>query len=333
MPKIPPSRIRIACATAAAVLLSSIGGPANAADKVTFLTSWYAQAEHGGFYQAKATGLYDKENLDVTIKMGGPQVNGMQLLLGGEADVIMGYDFQVLNGVSKGLPVTTIATSFQKDLQGMMTHADVKDLSGLKDKTILIATSGRTTWWPWVKAKFGYTEAQTQPYTFNLQPFFADNNVAQQSYPSSEPFQAMEKNLPVNFFLFADYGYPPYGTTMVTTTKFVAEHPDVARRFVKASLEGWKSYIKGDPSPGNALIKADNPNMSDAQIAFGIKRMNELQIVDGGDAKTMGIGIMTEPHWKATYDLMVQSDLLPKDTDWTKAFTTQFVKDLKISAE
>jgi NitT/TauT family transport system substrate-binding protein len=333
MPKIPISRIRIACATATAILLSLLSGPADAADKVTFLTSWYAQAEHGGFYQAKATGLYDKENLDVTIKMGGPQVNGMQLLLGGEADVIMGYDFQVLNGVSKGLPVTTIATSFQKDLQGMMTHADVKDLGGLKDKTILIATSGRTTWWPWLKAKFGYTEAQTQPYTFNLQPFFADNNVAQQSYPSSEPFQAMEKDLPVNFFLFADYGYPPYGTTMVTTTKFVAEHPDVARRFVKASLEGWKSYVKGDPSPGNALIKADNPNMSDAQIAFGIKRMNELQIVDGGDAKTMGIGIMTDQRWKATYDLMVQSDLLAKDTDWTKAFTTQFVKDLKISAD
>jgi NitT/TauT family transport system substrate-binding protein len=324
---------RLALAAIATIVLSTAVGPANAADKVTFLTSWYAQAEHGGFYQAKATGLYDKENLDVTIKMGGPQVNGMQLLLGGEADVIMGYDFQVLNAVSKGLPVVTIAASFQKDLQGMMTHDDVKDLSGLKDKTILIATSGRTTWWPWVKSKFGYTDAQTQPYTFNLQPFFADGNVAQQSYPSSEPFQAMQKNVPVNFYLFADYGYPPYGTTMVTTTKFIAERPDVARRFVKASLEGWKGYVKGDPSQANALIKADNPNMSDAQIAFGIKRLNELEVVDGGDAKTMGIGVMTEKHWQATYDLMVQSGLLPKETDWTKGFTTQFVKDLKITAQ
>jgi NitT/TauT family transport system substrate-binding protein len=323
------SRARIACMMTAAATLLGIGH-ADAADKVTFLTSWYAQAEHGGFYQAKAAGLYDKANLDVTIKMGGPQVNGMQLLLGGEADVVMGYDFQVLSGVAKGLPVVTIATSFQKDLQGMMTHADVKDLAGLKDKTILIATPGRTTWWPWVKSKFGYTEAQTQAYTFNLQPFFADDNVAQQSYPSSEPFQALQKNVPVNFFLFADYGYPPYGTTMVTTTKFVTEHPDVAGRFVKASLEGWKSYLEGDPSAANALIKADNPKMSDAQIAFGIKRMNELHIVDGGDAKTMGIGIMTDARWKADYDLMTGDDLLPKDTDWHKAFTTQFVNDLKI---
>ncbi len=263
--------------------------------------------------------------------MGGPQVNGMQLLLGGEADIMMGYDFQVLNGIAKGLPVITIGTSFQKDLQGMMTHDDVKDLGDLKGKTILIATPSRTSWWPWLKHQFGYTDEQTQPYTFNLQPFFADNNIAQQSYPSSEPFQAIEKGVPVKFFLFADYGYPPYGTTMVTTTKFVAEHSDVARRFVKASLEGWKSYLKGDPAPGNKLIQADNPKMSDAQIAFGIKRMNELQIVDGGDAKTMGIGIMTEQRWKATYDMMVKEELLPKDTDWTKAYTTQFVKDLKIS--
>jgi len=323
--------LRTAFIGALAITTTSLGaGAAVAADKVTFLTSWYAQAEHGGFYQAKATGLYAKDGLDVTIKMGGPQVNGMQLLLGGEADMIMGYDFQVLSGISKGLPVVTIGASFQKDLQGMMTHADVKDLGDLKGKTLLIASAGHTSFWPWLKRKFGYTDAQTQPYTFNLQPFFADNNVAQQAYPSSEPFQALERNVPVNFFLFADYGYPPYGTTIVTTTKFVADHPDVARRFVKASLEGWKSYLKDDPAPGNALIKADNPKMTDAQIAFGIKRLNELQIVDGGDAKTMGIGIITQARWKASYDLMVADNLLPADTDWRKGFTTQFVKDLKI---
>jgi NitT/TauT family transport system substrate-binding protein len=324
------SRSRVTCLIAAAATLL-ICAPASAADKVTFLTSWFAQAEHGGFYQAKATGLYDKANLDVTIKMGGPQVNGMQLLLGGEADVIMGYDFQVLSGISKGLPVITIAASFQKDLQGMMTHDDVKDLGDLKDRTILVATSGRTSWWPWLKNKFNYTEEQTQPYTFNLQPFFADKKIAQQSYPSSEPFQAIEKGLPVKFFLFADYGYPPYGTTMVTTTKWLNEHQDVAHRFVKASMEGWKSYLRGDPGSANVMIKADNPNMRDAQIAFGIKRMNELHIVDGGDAQTMGIGIVTEQRWKASYDLMVASDLLPKDTDWKKGFTADYVKDLKIT--
>jgi NitT/TauT family transport system substrate-binding protein len=300
-----------------------------AADKITLLSSWFAQAEHGGFYQAKATGLYEKAGLDVSIKMGGPQVNGMQLLLGGEADVIMGYDIQVLSSLGKGLPVVTIGASFQKDLQGMMTHDDVKSLADLKGKDILIASSSHSTFWPWLKAKYGFAETQARAYTFNLQPFFADPNVAQQAYPSSEPFQAMQKGVKTNYFLFADDGYPPYGTTMVTTTKLL-EKPDVLKRFVRASMEGWKSYLTGDPSPGNALIKADNPKMSDEQIAYGIKRMKELHVVDGGDAKTMGIGMMTEARWKATYDFMVAGGLLDKSVDYKKAYTTKLIDGMKI---
>jgi NitT/TauT family transport system substrate-binding protein len=319
--------------TSAATGLASIlamSVTALAADKVTFLTSWYAQAEHGGFYQAKATGLYEKAGLDVTLKMGGPQVNGMQLLLAGETDVMMGYDFQVLKALEQGFPVTTIATSFQYDLQGMMTHDDVKSLGDLKDKTILVATSGRTTWWPWLKGKYKYTEEQTKPYTFNLQPFFADKNVAQQGYPSSEPFQAKQQGMPVKFFLFAHSGYPPYGTTMVAKRDFGDKNPDVAARFVKASLEGWKSYMS-NPGPANALIKVDNPKMSDEQIAFGIEQLKLLKVLDGGDAQTMGIGIITEPRWKATYDYMVSSGLLKPEVDWKAAFTDRFVKGLKLS--
>jgi len=306
-----------------------VGSPAPAADKVTFLTSWFAQAEHGGFYQAKATGLYEKAGLDVTIKMGGPQVNGMQLLLAGETDVMMGYDLQVLKSLEQGLPVTTIGTSFQFDLQGMMTHDNVASLADLKDKTILVATPGRSSWWPWLKAKYKYTDEQTRPYTFNLQPFFADPNTVQQSYPSSEPFQAKQQNVPVKFFLFAQDGYPPYGTTMVATRDFAERNPDVAARFVKASLEGWKSYF-ADPAPANALIKADNPKMSDAQIAFGIEQLKALKVLDGGDAATMGIGIMTQARWKATYDYMVAAGLLKPAVDWKAAFTDRFVKSLRL---
>jgi NitT/TauT family transport system substrate-binding protein len=333
MPTAIRNRSVVRALTFAATGLASIvamSTTALAADKVTFLTSWFAQAEHGGFYQAKATGLYEKAGLDVTLKMGGPQVNSMQLLLAGETDVMMGYDFQVLKALEQGFPVTTIATSFQYDLQGMMTHDDVNSLADLKDKTILVATSGRTTWWPWLKGKYKYTEEQTRPYTFNLQPFFADKNVAQQGYPSSEPFQAKQQGMPVKFFLFAHNGYPPYGTTMVAKRDFADKNPDVAARFVKASLEGWKSYMS-NPAPANALIKVDNPKMSDEQIAFGIEQMKLLKVLDGGDAQTMGIGIVTEARWKATYDYMASSGLLKPEVDWKAAFTDRFVKGLKLS--
>src|SRR5277367_1402033 len=274
--------------------------PALAADKVTFLTSWFAQAEHGGFYQAKASGLYEKAGLDVTIKMGGPQVNGSQLLLAGDTDFMMGYDIQVLKGREQNLRLVTVASSFQFDLQGIMAHDDVADLAALKGRPILIAGSSRATFWPWLRAKYGYTDDQIRPYTFNLQPFFADKTMAQQAYPSSEPYQAEQQNEKVKFFLFADGGYPPYGSTIVTTEKMIADKPDVVARFVKASLEGWRDYLR-NPAPGNALIKADNPKMSDEQLAYAVEKLRQNRSVDGGDAASQGIGIMTAARWKQTY--------------------------------
>lgn len=303
---------------------------AMAADKVTFLTSWYAQAEHGGFYQALAKGIYQKHGLDVTIKMGGPQVNGMQLLTSGQAEFMMGYDLQVLKSVEQGLPVTTVAASFQTDLQGILTHEDVNSLADLKNgKTVLVSTSGRTTWWPWLKAKYGMTDAQSKPYTFNLQPFIVDPNVAQQAYPSSEPFQAMKGGVKHKFFLFANDGYPPYGTTIVTMNKIVQEKPDVVARFVRASMEGWKSYM-ADPAAANELIKRDNPQMKDDQLAYALEKLKQYNFVSGGDAAKGGIGIMTDERWKKTYDFMVSTGLLKAETDWRKAYTTQFVKDMKV---
>ena len=306
--------------------------PTLAADKVSFLTSWFAQAEHGGFYQAKATGLYDKAGLDVTIKMGGPQVNGSQLLLAGDTDLMMGYDIQVMKGREQNLPLVTVASSFQFDLQGLMTHDDVADIAELKGKPILIAGSSRITFWPWLKAKYGFTDDQIRPYTFNLQPFFADPNVAQQAYPSSEPFQAEQQHQKVKFFLLADGGYPPYGSTIVTTEKMIADKPDVVARFVKASLEGWRDYLT-NPAPGNALIKADNPKMSDAQIAFAIEKLKENKAIDGGDAATLGIGVITAERYKKTYDFLVDAGLLDPKTDWQKTFDVRFVKDLKIGVQ
>ena len=319
----------IAAGLVASATLAASLAPAWAADKVAFLTSWFAQAEHGGFYQAKATGLYEKAGLDVTIKMGGPQVNGSQLLLAGDTDFMMGYDIQVLKGREQNLPLVTVASSFQFDLQGIMTHDDVADLAALKGHPILIAGSSRTTFWPWLRTKYGYTDDQIRPYTFNLQPFFADKTVAQQAYPSSEPYQAEQQHEKVKFFLLADGGYPPYGSTIVTTEKMIAEKPDVVARFVKASLEGWYDYMK-NPAPGNALIKADNPKMTDGQLAFALERMKEMKAIDRGDAATLGVGIITADRYKQIYDFLVAGGLLDPKVDWQKSFDDRFVRNLKI---
>jgi NitT/TauT family transport system substrate-binding protein len=306
---------------------------AQAQEKFTYLTNWYAQAEHGGYYQALATGLYKREGLDVTIRMGGPQVNGMQLLAAGQVDCFMGYDVQTMKGWENGINTVTVAASFQKDPQVLIGHPGVVNkMEDLKGKTILISSAANTSYWPWLKTTFGLQDSQVRPYTFNIQPFIADKNVVQQGYLSSEPYAIEQQaKFKPNVFLLADHGWPPYATTIVCTEKTVKERPKAVAGFIKATMEGWKSYLKGDPSAANALIKKDNPNMTDDKIAVGIKLLNETGMVMGGDAARLGIGVITDERMKRTYDMLVAMKLLdPTKVDLKRTYTTEFVRNIKV---
>ncbi|HGH5394411.1 TPA: ABC transporter substrate-binding protein [Raoultella planticola] len=311
------------------VALSGLSLAVQAEDKIVLLTSWYAQAEQGGYYQAQATGIYKKYGLDVDIRSVGPQVNGMQLLLSKRADVIIGYDLQLLEGIQRGFQAKAIAAPFQYDPQGLLTHADVSSLEGLKGKTILVSSSGQATWWPWLKGHYQLNDAQARPYTFNIQPFVADNNVAQQAYVSSEVFQVQKAGVKANFFLFSEHGYPPYGGIMIARPETIADRKAAMAKFVRASMEGWVSYLN-NPAPGNALIKKDNPKMTDDLLAWAVTQIRQHHLIDGGDAATEGWGTMTETRWRKTRDFMVSANLLDAATDWKQAYTTEFVQAMQV---
>jgi NitT/TauT family transport system substrate-binding protein len=315
-------------------VLSALGSApsALAADKFTYVTNWYAEAEHGGFYQAQATGLYAKAGLDVTIKMGGPQVNHMQLMMAGQADCVMGFDVQVMQAWEKGVQSVTVAAAFQKDPVVLVAHPDVQRIEQLKTRTLLIGSAGQVTYWPWLKTKYGFTDAQIKPYNFSIQPFVADTNIAQQGYLASEPF-SIEKETKVKpkVFVLADQGWPPYAMTVVCSVQTIKQRPKQVAAFVKASMEGWKSYLTGDPTPGNTLIKKANPDMTDELLAYGIAEFKKQGMVMGGDAAKQGIGVITDARMKQTYDLLVQHKLLdPSKVDVKKTYTTEFIKDLKV---
>ena len=302
---------------------------ARAATKVRVLANWFAEPEHGGLYHAAATGLYEKAGLDVELRQGGPALNVMQLLAGGEADIVMSYDIQIMAASEKGIPVQAIFTCFQFDLIGLLTRPDVNSLAELKGRKIYFASSGYSTYWPWLKQKYGYTDDMAGPKASNLQTFITDPTSAVAGYITSEPYVAEQHNLATKFFLFADEGYPTYANTMATTSAFIKDNPEAVAAFTRATLEGWKAYM-ADPSAGNALIKKTNPNMDDGQINFGLKKIREVKAVESGDAATMGIGIITPERWKKTRDFLVSANLLKDTTDTTQCMTTQFVKDVKI---
>lgn len=304
---------------------------AAAQEAFTYMTNWYAQAEHGGFYQAVATGIYKKYGLDVTVKMGGPQVNILQLMAAGQTDCIMGSsDLQMMIARSGGLPVVTLASVFQKDPQVLIAHDDVKALDDLKGKTILIAPAAHRGYWLWLKGKYGLQDSQTRPYTFNIQPFVADKNTVQQGYLTSEPFAVQRAGVKANTFLLADNGWPSYATTISCMEDTVKSRSKAVAAFVKGSMEGWKSYL-ADPAPGNVLIKKDNPNMSDEQLAYSVAKLREMGIVTGGDASRSGIGSMNEARIKQSYAFLVDNKLVdPAKVTPAQAFMFDHIKDLKV---
>ncbi len=315
----------------AASLALAGAASATAQESFTYITNWYAQAEHGGYYQAVATGIYKKHGLDVTIRMGGPQVNIYQIMGAGQADCVMGSsDLQAIQMRESGLPVMTVAAMFQKDPQVLIAHEGVKGFEDMKDKTILISALAHRGYWPWLKAKYGFTDGQTRPYTFNIQPFMADKNVVQQGYLTSEPFAIQRAGGKATAFMFSDYGFPAYSNTVACLDKTVSERRKAVAAFVRGTAEGWKSYFE-NPAPGNALIKKDNPNMSDEQLAYSLAKLKEMGIVTSGDAARLGLGIITDARAKASWDFLVAAKLVdPSKVDLSKTYSTEFVRDLKI---
>jgi NitT/TauT family transport system substrate-binding protein len=298
------------------------------AETVTFGTDWKAEAEHGGYYQAIATGIYKKYGLDVELRQGGPQVNHAQLLAAGVLDFnLASNSFGPLNFAQQNIPMVAVAAMFQKDPSVLIAHPDEGDdsFAALKGKPIMISGDTRTGWWLFLKQKFGFTDDQIRPYNFSAAPFLADKTAIQQGYLSSEPYTIEKEGVKPVVLLLADAGYASYGSIIQCSLKLATEKPDLVQRFVNASIEGWYSYLNGDPSPGNALIKKDNPEENDDLIAYGMSKIKQYGIVDSGDAKAMGVGAMTDARWKDFFDTMSKAGLYPAGMDYKPAYTLQFV--------
>src|SRR5437016_8300421 len=227
-----------------------------AAETVNFGTDWKAEAEHGGFYQAIATGIYQRYGLEVNLRPGGPQVNHAQLLAAGVLDFnIASNSFVPLNFAQENIPMVAVAAIFQKDPSVLIAHPGQGEdnLAALKGKPIMIGSDTRVTSWQFLKQKFGYTDDQVRPYSFSVAPFLADPQAIQQGYLTSEPFMIEKEGVHPVVMLLADAGYQSYGALIETSDRLVLEKPDLVQRFLDASIEGWYSYLYGDPSPGNAL--------------------------------------------------------------------------------
>jgi NitT/TauT family transport system substrate-binding protein len=302
---------------------------ARAADSVTFGLDWVAEAEYGGYYQALATGIYKKYGLDVSIVEGGPQVNNAELLVAGKLTFdITSNSFLALNFAQENIPFEAVAAGFQKDPDILMAHPGMgnDNFADLKGKPIAVSSDTRASWWLYLKAKYGFTDSQLRPYGFSLVPYFTNKNTIQEAYVTSEPFLAHQQTgtWPV-VMMISDAGFNGYASLIATSDKLVATNPGLVQRFINASIEGWYSYLYGNPQPAFKLILAANPDMTPDLLNYGYTQLKARGIVDSGDAKTLGIGAMTDARWESFFNQMAATGLYDKSMNFKAGYTLQFV--------
>jgi NitT/TauT family transport system substrate-binding protein len=302
--------------------------PAQAQTALTFHTDWKAQAEHGGFYQALALGLYKKRGLDVTIRPGGPQTDNTRLLASGAIDVgLVSNTFQAMTLAARGTQVRMVMAVFQKDPQVLMAHpgTPARTLADLRGRPLFLDDASIPSYFAWLKAQHGFTDAQIRKSGFSLAPWLQNKQAIQDGYVTSEPFTASKAGVTPQVLLLSDFGYPGYGAFVAATDEMIRTKPQVLRAFVQATQEGWLSYLTQDPAPAHRLIKRDNPDMRDALLSYGRSQLIGRGVVLSGTALTQGVGHMDPARWQAFARQFIALGLYPKSLKPETAYTNQFL--------
>lgn len=308
--------------------LALLAAPAAAQDltPLSYHLNWLPQAEHCGFFQAQATGLYEAAGLDVTLLAGGPQTNVPVLVAGGRADLGMGSSFTTMNMAAEGIDGVTIAAFLQKSPQTLVAHPGqgVETLDDLLGREIMVANFSRTEFWQFLKAEHGFVDEQLQPYAYSSAPFLADVTAVQQGYITEDAFLlGAEMAEPPVTILLADYGYQDYASTVYGMRAWLEENRDTAAAFLAASAEGWAQCIAGDYGPAMAAVMDMNPEHSAELFDFKMGQMIDRAMVTGEDG--LPIGGMSAGRWTSFADTMKAAGVYGADLDPAMAYDTSFL--------
>jgi NitT/TauT family transport system substrate-binding protein len=266
---------------AGTIALSSAA--ANAADKVTLQLKWVTQAQFAGYYVAADKGFYEEEDLDVTIKPGGPDIAPAQVLAGGGADVIIDWMPSALATREKGVPVVNIAQPFKSSGMMLTCRKDtgITSPSDFPGKTLGVWFFGNE--YPFLSwmSKLGIPTdgseggVQVLKQGFNVDPILQKQADCVSTMTYNEYWQIIDAGIEADDLI--TFKYEDEGVSTLEDGIYVLEDAledaafqDKMVRFVRASMKGWK-YAEANPDEA-ADIVLDN-DASGAQTEEHQKRM------------------------------------------------------------
>lgn len=281
-----------------AAALALTAGTVQAADDVTLQLKWVTQAQFGGYYVALEQGFYEEEDLNVTIKPGGPDIAPTQVIAGGGADVVVEWMPAALAAREKGLPLVNIAQPFKSS--GLM-------LSCWKDTGIVEPADfqGKTlgTWFfgnefpllNWLSKLELPTDDPINGVTvmkigFNVDPLLQRQADCITTMTYNEYWQVMDAGVsPDELVVFP---YEEYGVSTLEDGLYVLEEnlsdptfEDKMVRFVRASMKGWK-WAEENPEEA-AMIVLDYDQTGAQTEEHQIRMMSEIAKLTAGSNGTL----------------------------------------------
>jgi NitT/TauT family transport system substrate-binding protein len=311
--------------------MSFAAAQAMAADAVTLQLKWVTQAQFAGYYVAKDKGFYEEENLDVTIKPGGPDIAPEQVIAGGGADVIVTWMAAALAARDKGVNLINIAQPYKKAGMEMVCPKDgpVKTEADFKGRTLGVWFFGNEyPFYAWMNKLGLSTEGGPDGVTVLKQSFDVQPLIQKQA----DCISVMTYN---EYWQLIDAGYKPEDLTVFNysemgndlledglyTVEDKLKDPafeDKMVRFVRASMKGWK-YATENPDEAADIVVENGGQDENHQK----RMMGEVaKLIDNADGKL--IPAAYERTAQALLDQKIISK--PAEGGFTTAITDKAIK-------
>jgi len=297
------------------------GGGGGDMDKVTLQSKWVVQAQFAGYYAALDQGFYEDEDLDVTIRPGGPDIVPEQVVLGGQAEFGIDWLDNLLATRDKGQNIVNIAQVFTRSGMTEITWKDsgLDEITDLRGKKVGVWLGGNEHKLFAALNKNGIdpqkdTNIVAQPFDMNL---FLNREIdAAAAMTYNELAQVLETKNPdtgqlyqiadLNVFKMSDLGTGALEDGVFVREDWIAEenNQDIAKRFLKASFRGWV-YCRDNPEDCLRIVLDNGPTLGEGHQRWQLNEINALIW-----PAPNGIGVMEEESWNITKQIALDGKVI-----------------------
>ena len=252
-----------ALAVAAPSALSACGSSSSASGttssggvtSLSYQMSWLPTVEQSGSFIADDQGLYQQNDLDVTLLNGGPNTSPDTMVVSGKALVGATQADSIAAAVTKGADVRIFGTRFQASPFCILSLAEtpIADPRAMVGKRIGVAANNQTSFDLLLQLNsIDPGDVEVVPVQFDPAPVANKEVDGQVVFVINEPTQLEVKGIATHSFLFADHGYAIFSGAYFALAKTIEEQPEVLASFLRAERAGWEANL-ADPAVGTAL--------------------------------------------------------------------------------